>query len=65
MLPAWMPTYQAYEFAEALHLAREVDREAARMIVEAAAVRWIQIDEAAALLTEMYGHYITNRRLSG
>ncbi len=40
---------EAYEFAYALYLARQVDREAAQMIVQAAEVGSIQIDEATAL----------------
>jgi len=49
---------QAYEFSHALYLARQVDREAAQMIVEAAEAGLLQINEATALLTEMCGHYI-------
>ncbi len=47
---------EAYEFAYALYLAREVDRDAAQMIVEAAEVGVIQINEATALLTEISCH---------
>ncbi len=46
---------EPYEFAYALYLARQVDREAAQMIVAAAEVGLIQINEATALLIEMYG----------
>ncbi len=38
---------QAFEFAYALHLARQVDREVAQMIVEAAEAGVIGIQEAA------------------
>ena len=44
---------EAYEFSYALYLARQVDREAAQMIVEAAEVGLIQIDEATDLLMEL------------
>ncbi len=37
---------EAYEFAYALYLAREVDREAAQMIVEAAEAGLIGIEQA-------------------
>ncbi len=47
---------EAFEFAYAPHLARQVDREAAQMIVEAAEAGFIQIDNATALLTEMSRH---------
>ena len=38
MPPAWMRTGEAFEFAKALLLAREVGREAAQLIVLAAQV---------------------------
>ncbi len=44
---------EAYEFSHALYLARQVDREAAQMIVEAAEAGLIQLDEATALLVEL------------
>ncbi len=44
---------EAFEFAYALYLARQVDREAAQMIVEAAEVGLIQINEATDLLTNI------------
>jgi len=44
---------EAFEFAYAFYLARQVDREAAQMIVRAAEAGAIQIDEATALLREM------------
>ena len=47
---------EAFEFAYALFLARQVDREAAQMIVEAAEVGLIQINEATALLMKLSGH---------
>ncbi len=46
---------EAFEFAYALYLARQVDREAAQMIVEAAEAGLIQINHATDLLIEMYG----------
>ena len=50
---------EAFEFAYALHLAREVDREAADLIVAAAEAGLIGIEEATALLMEMSGQ-LTN-----
>ena len=47
---------EAYEFSYALYLARQVDREAAQMIVEAAEAGLIQLDEATALLMESSRH---------
>ncbi len=44
---------EAFEFAYALYLARQVDREAAQLIVDAAEVGLIQINEAADLLTNI------------
>ncbi len=44
---------EAYEFGHALYLARQVDREAAQMIVQAAEAGLIQIDEATDLLTNI------------
>ncbi len=41
---------EAYEFAYALYLARQVDREAAQMIVEAAEARLIGIERAMEAL---------------
>ena len=41
---------QVYEFGYALYLARQVDREAAQMIVQAAEARLIGIDKATAYL---------------
>jgi len=41
---------EAFEFAYALHLAREVDREAAQMIGEAAEAGLIGIGQATAAL---------------
>ena len=41
---------EAYEFAKALLLAREIDREAAQVIVEAAEARLIGIEEATEAL---------------
>ncbi len=44
---------EAYEFAHALYLARQVDREAAQLIVEAAETGLIQINKATDLLTRL------------
>jgi len=44
---------EASEFSHALYLARQVDPEAAQMIVEAAEAGLIQINKATALLREM------------
>jgi len=44
---------EAYEFSYALYLARQVDWEAAQMIVQAAEAGLIQINETTALLTEL------------
>ena len=44
---------EAYKFSHALYLARQVDREAAQMIVQAAEAGLIQIDEATDLLTNI------------
>ncbi len=41
---------EAFEFAYALHLARQVDREAAQMIVEAAEAGLIGIEQATEAL---------------
>jgi len=51
-----MDDSKAYEFSHALYLARQVNREAAQMIVEAAEVGVIQINKATALLREMSRH---------
>ena len=48
---------QAYEFAYALYLARQVDRDRAQMIVEAAEAGLNQINEASAILMEMSEQY--------
>ena len=44
---------QAFEFSRALYLARQVDREAAQMIVDAAEAGVIQINEVTDLLKEL------------
>ena len=44
---------QVYKFSHALYLARQVDREAADMIVEAAKAGLIQLNEATALLIQL------------
>ena len=46
---------EAFEFAHALYMARQVDREAAQMIVHAAEAGLIQINKATALLMELSG----------
>ena len=55
---------EAYEFAYALHLARQVDREVAQMIVEAAETGLIQIIEATDLLMQL-SRRPSERHLSG
>ncbi len=44
---------EAYEFGHALYLARQIDREAAQMIVAAAEAGVIQINEATDLLMQL------------
>ncbi len=46
---------EAYEFSYALYLARQVDREAAQMIVEAAEAGLIQLTQATEKLMELSG----------
>jgi len=53
---------EAYEFSHALYLARQVDREAAQMNVEAAEAGLIQINEATDLLMQLSRH-TTERHL--
>ncbi len=48
-----MDDRQVYEFSYALYLARQVDREAAQMIVEAAEAGLIQINKATDLLIQL------------
>ncbi len=48
-----MDDRQAYEFSYALYLARQVDREAAQMIAEAAEAGLIQINKATDLLMQL------------
>ncbi len=55
---------EAYEFAYALYLARQVDREAAQMIVEAAEAGLIQLSCATDLLMQLSRH-TSERHLSG
>ena len=43
---------EAYEFAHVLYLARQVDREAAQMIVQAAEAGLIKINHATELLMQ-------------
>ncbi len=47
---------EAYEFSYALYLARQVDREAAQVIAEAAEAGLIQINEATDFLMQLSGH---------
>ena len=54
---------EAYEFSYALYLARQVDREAAQMIVEAAEAGLIQINEAIDLLMQLSGHSSEGHRI--
>jgi len=44
---------EAYEFSYALYLARQVDRDAAQMIVQAAEAGMIQINHATDLLMQL------------
>jgi hypothetical protein len=44
---------EAYEFSHALYLARQVDRKAAQMVVEAAEAGLIQINKAIELLMQL------------
>ena len=44
---------EAFEFAYALHLARQVDRETAQMIVQAAEAGLIQLTHATELLMQL------------
>ena len=46
---------QAFEFAYALYQARQVDREAAQMIVDAAEAGLIGIEQATEALTRLSG----------
>ena len=46
---------EAYEFSCALYLARQVDREVAQMIVQAAEAGLMQINKATDLLMQLYG----------
>ena len=47
---------EVYEFSYALYLARQVDREAAQLITEAAEEELIQINKATDLLMELSRH---------
>ena len=47
---------EAYEFSHALYLARQVDREAAQMIVQAAKEGIIGIAQATEALRLLSGH---------
>ena len=61
MLPAWMTTAKPLGFAYALYLDRQVDEEAAQMIVEAGL---IPTNDATDLLMELSCRFpnCTNRR---
>ncbi len=48
-----MDDREAYEFSHALYLARQVDREAAQMIVAVAEAGLIQINHATELLMQL------------
>ena len=54
---------EAYEFSHALYLARQVDREAAQMIMEAAEAGLIQINKATDLLMRLSGQLTKPHRL--
>ncbi len=47
---------EAYEFSHALYLARQVDREAAQMIVQAAEAGLIGIEQATVALELLVSH---------
>ncbi len=49
---------EAYEFSYALYIARQVDREAAQMIVQAAEVGLIGIEEATEALNHLSGRAV-------
>ena len=53
---------EAYEFSRALYLARQVDREAAQMIVDAAEAGLIQINKATELLMQLSGQLTNSDR---
>ena len=55
---------EAFEFAYALYLARQVDRDAAQMIVQAAKAGLIQINKATDLLMELSKYYINEQHTS-
>ena len=46
---------EAYEFSHALYLARQVDREAAQMIVADAEAGLLQLTHATEILMQLYG----------
>jgi len=54
---------QALEFAHALYLARQVDREAPQMIVAAAEVGLIGIEEATEALNHLSGRTVGSSAL--
>ncbi len=54
MLPRMDDDREAFEFAHALYLARQVDRDFANLIAEAAEAGLIQLSHATELLTAMY-----------
>ncbi len=55
---------EVYEFSYALYLARQVDREAAQMIMQAAEAGLIQINHATDLLMQL-SRRPSERHLSG
>jgi len=56
---------EAYEFSHALYLARQVDREAAQLIVEAAEAGLIGIEQATEALTCLAGKPPVPQRYNG
>ena len=51
-----MDEREAFEFAYALHLAREVDRDFANLIVEATEAGLIQLNRATEILMQLSRH---------
>lgn len=54
---------EAFEFAHALYLARQVDREAAHMIVQAAEAGLIGIEQATKALRPLSGQKASVTRI--
>ncbi len=54
---------EAYEFSHALYLARQIDREAAQTIVQAAEAGLIGIEEATEALNHLSGRAVGSSAL--